>query len=101
MIAGFNEIGETAEETVRREVLEEVGLKVSEVKYYKSQPWGIDGNVLMGFYCDLDGDDTIHLDGNELSLAERHQRDAIPEKDDKMTITREMIRVFAEGKEPK
>ena len=101
LIAGYTEIGETLEQTVQREVMEEVGLKVKNIRYYSSQPWGIDGNVLMGFYCDLDGDDTIHLDGNELSLAEWHHRDAIPEKDDKMTITREMIRVFAEGKEPK
>ena len=101
LLAGYTEIGETIEQTVAREVMEEVGLKVKNLRYYKSQPWGIDGNILMGFYCDLDGDDTIHLDGNELSLAEWHHRDGIPEKDDKMTITREMIRVFAEGKEPK
>lgn len=101
LIAGYTEIGETLEQTVQREVMEEVGLKVKNIRYYKSQPWGIDGNILVGFYCDLDGDDTICLDGNELSLAEWHHRDAIPEKDDKVTITREMIRVFAEGKEPK
>ena len=38
LIAGFTEIGETAEETVRREVMEEVGLKVKDIVYYKSQP---------------------------------------------------------------
>lgn len=101
LIAGYTEIGETLEETVRREVMEEVGLKVKNIRYYKSQPWGIDGNILMGFYCDLDGDDTIHLDDKELSLAEWHCRGAIPSKDDHVTITREMIRVFNEGKEPK
>ena len=100
LIAGYTEIGETLEQTVQREVMEEVGLKVKNIRYYKSQPWGIDGNILMGFYCDLDGDDTIHVDEKELALAEWHHRDAIPEKDDGMTITREMIRVFAEGKEP-
>ena len=52
-------------------------------------------------YCPGIGDDTIHVDETELTLAEWHHRDAIPEKDDGMTITREMIRVFAEGKEPK
>ena len=101
LIAGYTEIGETLEQTVQREVMEEVGLKVKNIRYYKSQPWGIDGNILMGFYCDLDGDDTIHVDEKELALAQWHHRDAIPEKDDGMTITREMIRVFAEGKEPK
>lgn len=101
LIAGYTEIGETLEETVQREVMEEVGLRVKNIRYYKSQPWGIDGNILMGFYCDLDGDDTIHIDERELSLAEWHTRGALPAKDDGMTITREMIRVFDEGKEPR
>ena len=101
LIAGYTEIGETMEQTVQREVMEEVGLKVKNIRYYKSQPWGIDGNILMGFYCDLDGDDTIHIDERELSLAEWHNRGALPAKDDKVSLTREMIRIFDEGKEPK
>lgn len=39
LIAGFTEIGESIEETIRREVMEEVGLKVKNIRYYKSQPW--------------------------------------------------------------
>ena len=101
LIAGYTEIGETLEQTVQREVMEEVGLKVKNIRYYKSQPWGIDGNILMGFYCDLDGDDTIHIDERELSLAEWHLRGSLPAKDDWVSLTREMIRVFDEGKEPK
>lgn len=101
LIAGFTEIGETVEQTVQREVLEEVGLKVKNIRYYKSQPWGIDGNILMGFYCDLDGDDTVRLDENELALAQWHRRDALPVEDDGYSLTREMIRVFGEGREPK
>lgn len=100
LIAGYTEIGETLEQTVRREVMEEVGLRVKNIRYYKSQPWGVDGNVLMGFYCDLDGDDTIHLDRNELSLAQWHHRKALPIEDDGISLTREMIRIFGEGKEP-
>ena len=60
LIAGYTEIGETIEETVHREVMEEVGLKVKNLRYYKSQPWGRDGAVLMGIFCDLDGRDEIH-----------------------------------------
>lgn len=101
LIAGYTEIGETLEQTVQREVMEEVGLKVRNIRYYKSQPWGIDGNILMGFYCDLDGDDTVHIDEKELSLAEWHVRGALPAKDDNFSLTREMIRIFDEGKEPK
>ena len=70
LIAGFNEIGETIEETVHREVMEEVGLKVKNLTYYKSQPWPFTGTVLMGFFCELDGDDeTITLEEDELSEA--------------------------------
>ena len=59
LIAGFAEIGETLEETVKREVMEEVGLKVKNIQYYKSQPWSLSSSLLMGFYCDLDGSDHI------------------------------------------
>lgn len=101
LIAGFTEIGETLEQTVQREVMEEVGLRVKNIRYYKSQPWGIDGNILMGFYCDLEGDDTVRLDENELALAQWHHRSTLPVEDDGYSLTREMIRVFGEGKEPK
>ncbi len=101
LIAGFTEIGETLEQTVQREVMEEVGLRVRNIRYYKSQPWGVDGNILMGFFCDLEGDDTIHLDREELSLAQWHIRGAMPIQDDGMTLTREMIGVFDRGEEPR
>ena len=101
LIAGFTEIGETVEQTVQREVLEEVGLRVKNIRYYKSQPWGIDGNILMGFFCELDGEDTITLDENELALAQWHHRSSLPIDDDGYSLTREMIRAFGEGREPK
>ena len=101
LLAGYAEIGETIEQTVHREVMEEVGLKVKNLRYYKSQPWGVDGNVLMGFFCDVDGSDTIHIDETELSMADWYERDALPARDDGISLTREMIRIFEEGNEPK
>ena len=61
----------------------------------------MDGNVLMGFFCDVDGNTDIHIDENELSMAGWYDRDALPAHDDGISLTREMIRVFEEGKEPK
>ena len=101
LLAGYTEIGETIEQTVHREVMEEVGLRVKNLRYYKSQPWGVDGNVLMGFFCDVDGSDQVHIDENELAMAAWYPRDALPAHDDGISLTREMIRVFEEGKEPR
>ena len=99
LIAGFTEIGETAEETVRREVMEEVGLKVKDIVYYKSQPWGFDSNLLMGFYARVEGTDAITLDKNELSLAEWVPREQVAGMDDKISLTREMMENFYQNGE--
>ena len=77
LIAGFTEVGETVEETIQREVMEEVGLNVKNIRYYKSQPWSFTGSLLLGFFCDVDGDDTIHMDSNELSIAKWVKREEI------------------------
>lgn len=98
LIAGFTEIGETVEETVEREVMEEVGLKVKNIKYYKSQPWGIDSNLLLGFFCQLDGDDTITMDTQELSTAQWFHRDQMPAHNDGISLTREMMEVFEKNR---
>ena len=97
LLAGFTEIGETVEETVAREVMEEVGLKVKNIRYYKSQPWAFSDTLLMGFYCDLDGSDEITLDREELSLAEWFERDKIPVEPSRDSLTNEMIIKFKLG----
>lgn len=94
LLAGFMEISETPEDTVKREVMEEVHLQVKNIRYYKSQPGGIDGNVLLGFFCDLDGDDAIQIDESELAMAKWYHRDEIPVKNDGYSLTFEMISYF-------
>ena len=94
LVAGFNEAGETIEQTVRREVMEEVGLKVKNLKYYKSQPWGLSGSLLSGFFCELDGDDKITLQEDELSLGTWVKADDLDLEDDGISLTREMILKF-------
>ncbi len=97
LLAGFTEIGETVEETVAREVMEEVGLKVRNIRYYKSQPWSFSDTLLMGFYCDLDGDGAITLDREELALAEWFDREDIPDHMSTESLTNEMIMKFKNG----
>lgn len=97
LLAGFAEIGETIEETIRREVMEEVGLRVKNIRFYKSQPWSFSDTLLFGFYCDLDGDDRITLDEEELASAEWFERDDIPDMEPDISLTREMIERFKSG----
>ena len=102
LIAGFTEFGETAEQTVTREVYEEVGLRVKNIRYYKTQPWGISaGGLLLGFWCEVDGDDTIRIDGTELAEGAWVSREELKTefKDPGIALTGEMIRMFSEGKE--
>ena len=96
LVAGFCEIGETAEDTVRREVLEEVGLHVRNIRYYKSQPWGFDSNLLFGYYCTADEDEPIHMDDGELAKAVWVSRDEIGEEERNLSLTAEMIMHFKE-----
>ncbi len=97
LLAGFCEVGETIEETVQREVMEEVGLKVKNITYYKSQPWSFSDTLLLGFFCELDGPDEIHLDEQELSLAEWVRREEIEAEPDDLSLTNEMMLAFKNG----
>lgn len=99
LIAGFTEIGETAEQTVMREVMEEVGVKVKNIRYYKSQPWGFDSNLLLGYFAELDGDDTISMDEEELSVAEWVHYKDVPADSEGISLTREMMTKFRTEKE--
>ena len=101
LVAGFVEIGETLEECVAREVMEEAGLRVKNIRYYKSQPWGNVQDILMGFYCDLDGDSTIRMDRNELKEAVWIEREDILGQVDDWSLTHHMMMTFKEGREPK
>ena len=94
LVAGFVEIGETLEDTVRREVMEETGVKVKNIRYYKSQPWGIALDLLAGFFCEVDGDDTIRMDQGELKYAEWVRRDQIELQPDNISLTNEMMTMF-------
>jgi NAD+ diphosphatase len=97
LIAGFTEIGETLEQTVEREVMEETGLHVKNITYYGSQPWGVVDDILAGFVCDVDGSTDISLDRNELQEGTWMERSEIPVEPDDNSLTNEMITRFKEG----
>ena len=100
LVAGFCEIGETGEDTVKREVFEETGLRVKNIRYYKSQPWGISaGGLLLGYWCEAEDGSIVHADGDELAEAVWVKREDLKERilPTYPTLTAEMIGVFASG----
>lgn len=99
LIAGFTEIGETVEDTVRREVFEEVGIRVKNLRYYKSQPWSFSDSLLLGFFCELDGDaEDVVLDETELKEARWLRREELPDRRGEPALTAEMMQYFKDGK---
>ena len=101
LIAGFTEIGETAEETVQREVFEETGVHVKNIRYWATQPWGVDTDLLLGYFADLDGSADITMDREELSLAGWYHRDELSIPADDVSLTNDMIRAFIENRHPR
>ena len=98
LVAGFTEIGETLEQTVRREVMEETGVSVHNIRYYKSQPWGMAQDLLVGFFCDADEGSVIRMDPGELKYADWIRREDIVLQPNHLSLTNEMMSVFKEGK---
>ena len=99
LIAGFCEIGERAEDTVHREVMEEAGVRVKNLRYFGSQPWGFASNLLLGFFCELEGDPQIHMDEEELQFAQWIPREELPVQENLASLTATMIEHFRQGKQ--
>lgn len=97
LVAGFAEIGETLEGTVRREIHEEVGLDVKNIRYFDNQPWGFSQSLLVGFFADLDGSPEVLVDDRELSEARWVARSDMPESDAHVSLTATMMEAFRLG----
>ncbi|WP_124100309.1 NAD(+) diphosphatase [Ruminococcus sp. Marseille-P6503] len=98
LVAGFAEMGETAEQAARREVMEETGIEITELKYFGSQPWGFSQNMLIGFFAKAKGSRRIVMDQEELSEAKWVRRDELEAKENSISLTNEMIWAFKCGK---
>lgn len=97
LIAGFAEIGESLEDAARREAFEETGIRIKNIRYYRSQPWGLTDTLLAGFYAELDGDETITVEEDELADAQWIPREEIECSFDDFSLTNDMIWHFKQN----
>jgi NAD+ diphosphatase len=92
-LAGFVEVGETLEETVAREVKEEAGVSVGDIRYFGSQPWPFTGSLMIGFTARWVSGEIV-ADPTEIADAGWFGPDEIPVVPPKLSIARELIDDF-------
>jgi NAD+ diphosphatase len=97
LIAGYVDVGETLEETVKREVFEEVGIDVCNVRYYKNQPWPLTNSLMLGFVAEANDNQPIRIDETEILEAGWFNRGNLPAYSPNLSIGGEMIEKFEKG----
>ncbi|MCA1771570.1 MAG: NAD(+) diphosphatase, partial [Halomonas sp.] len=89
-LAGFIEPGESAEEAVHREIFEEVGVHVNQLRYYQSQAWPFPHSLMLGFFAEATTR-RIRVDGVEISDAAWFSPRQLPTLPPAYSISRELI----------
>lgn len=97
VLAGFVEPGEALEDCVKREVREETGIEVTNIRYFGSQPWPFPDSLMIGFIADY-ADGEIKADSSELISAAWFPRDDLPNIPPKISIARQLIDWFVESR---
>jgi NAD+ diphosphatase len=95
VIAGFVEPGETLEECIKREIEEEVGLQVKNIRYFGSQPWPFPNSLMIAFTAEYAGG-VLQIDDEEIMDAGWYAADALPPVPDKISVARRLIDWFVE-----
>ena len=96
LVAGFVEPGETVEHAVHREVREETGIAIKNIRYRASEPWPFPNSLMLGFVADYDGGE-IAPDGIEIESARWFDRDRLPDLPPKLSLTRALIDDWVAG----
>ncbi len=101
VLAGFVEPGESIEETIEREIREEVGVEVTNVRYFGSQPWPFPNSLMIGFTADYAGGE-LRKDPEEIEDADWYSVDHLPTLPPRVSIARAMIDQFVarHGRDP-
>lgn len=97
VLAGFVDPGETLEQCVAREVLEEVGIKVKNIQYFSSQPWPFSYSLMIGFTCEwLEGE--IRIDPSEIEAADWFTGSDLPELPPRISLAHMLIDSYQNAK---
>ena len=97
LIAGFVESGESLEQAVAREIMEETSIRVKNIRYYASQPWPFPNSLMLGFVADYDSGE-LKPDGIELESAGWYSADDLPDLPEHGSIARKIIDDFIAGR---
>ncbi len=96
VVAGFVEVGETFEECVVREVFEETGITVKNIKYFGNQPWPFPNSLMIGFIAEYASGE-IQVDGKEIGKANWYRSNEMPLTPDSISIAKKLICWFTEN----